>query len=107
MKENFAVAVGFVLAHEGGYINDPADPGGETKYGISKRAYPRVDIKNLTKAQARDIYYRDYWKRVDGDNLPAGLDLAVFDTAVNCGVSVARSFLQATKSVGEYIDLRR
>ena len=42
-----------VLAHEGGYVNDPDDPGGETKYGISKKAYPKIDIKNLTKEEAK------------------------------------------------------
>ena len=51
-----------VLEHEGGYVNDPKDLGGETKYGITKRFYPDVDIKNLTKEQAKTIYHTDYWK---------------------------------------------
>ena len=49
------------LDHEGGYVNDPTDPGGETNYGISKRAYPKIDIKALTKHEAVKIYYKDYW----------------------------------------------
>ena len=53
-----------LMAHEGGYANDPRDPGGETKYGISKRAYPAVDIRNLTLEAAKAIYKRDYWRPV-------------------------------------------
>lgn len=61
-RQRFERLVGMILNHEGGYVNDPVDPGGETKYGISKRTYPYVDIKNLTVDQAKDIYYRDWWK---------------------------------------------
>jgi lysozyme family protein len=57
----FEPAVEIVLEHEGGYVNDPRDAGGETKYGITKRYYPSLDIKNLTKAKAKEIYKRDYW----------------------------------------------
>jgi len=83
---DFDQAVEFTLRWEGGYENDPDDPGGETNWGISKRAYPNLDIKNLTKEQAIVIYESDYW-------IPSGcslwewpLNLIVFDTAVNCGV---------------------
>lgn len=58
---NFKKAVGVLLAIEGGYANDPDDPGGETKYGISKRSYPNLDIKNLTIDNAINIYYKDFW----------------------------------------------
>jgi len=58
---NFDQAIPQVLANEGGYVNDPKDPGGETNFGISKRTYPNVDIKNLTKEQAEAIYRRDFW----------------------------------------------
>lgn len=61
MNKNFEMAVNDILLHEGGYINHPTDPGGETKYGISKRSYPNLDIKNLTEEQAVAIYYKDYW----------------------------------------------
>jgi lysozyme family protein len=52
----------WILAVEGGYVNNPADPGGETKYGISKRAYPNIDIAKLTLDQALNIYYNAYWQ---------------------------------------------
>lgn len=57
----FEDAIDLVLENEGGYVNDPQDPGGETKYGISERAYPSLDIKNLTVDQAKAIYKRDFW----------------------------------------------
>lgn len=58
----FSKAIDFLLANEGGYSNNPADPGGETNFGISRRAYPFLDIKNLTRDEAIAIYQRDYWK---------------------------------------------
>lgn len=84
-----------VLKHEGGYVNHPTDPGGETKYGISKRAYPDVDIAALTEEDAEEIYYRDYWSRIKGDDLPAGVSCVVMDYAVNSGISRASKALQA------------
>ena len=62
MSSSFDLAIPVVLENEGGYVNDPADPGGETKYGISKRSYPALDIKNLTVEQATAIYLRDFWQ---------------------------------------------
>lgn len=59
---SFDSAIAYVLSNEGGYVNDPKDPGGETNFGISKRAYPTVDIKNLTVDGAKAIYRRDFWK---------------------------------------------
>lgn len=93
---NFEKAVKIILKHEGGYINHPSDPGGETNFGISKRAYPDVDIANLTEEEAAEIYKRDYWDRVKGDELPYPIALCVFDTAVNSGVSRASRWLQET-----------
>jgi lysozyme family protein len=61
MDERFLTAIREVLANEGGYVNDPQDPGGETNHGISKRSYPELDIASLTPAQAIEIYYRDWW----------------------------------------------
>lgn len=58
---NFKKAVGILLIQEGGYVNDPDDPGGETNFGISKRSYPQLDIKNLTPDKAISIYYQDFW----------------------------------------------
>ncbi|KWT77357.1 glycosyl hydrolase 108 family protein [Candidatus Magnetominusculus xianensis] len=65
----YTAAVRFVLDAEGGYVNDPDDPGGETKYGISKRAYPSLDIKSLTIEDAKRLYRRDYWGRASCDAL--------------------------------------
>jgi len=91
---NFDIAVELILKHEGGYINHSSDPGGETNYGISKRAYPDVDIANLTKEDATAIYKRDYWDRIAGDDLPFAVGIVVVDYAVNSGVSRASKALQ-------------
>jgi lysozyme family protein len=87
-----------LIDNEGGYVNDPRDAGGETKYGISKRAYPLLDIAALTLDQARAIYYRDYWVRMHADGLPAHVVMQVFDGAVNSGIENSLRWLQ--KSVG-------
>jgi len=91
----FDSIIEMVLEHEGGYVDHPTDPGGETKYGVSKRAYPDVDIKNLTIEEAKEIYRNDYWDRIKGDDLPAGVACVVMDYAVNSGVSRASKALQA------------
>lgn len=100
----FAAAAAFVLAPmiEGGYVNDPRDPGGETNFGISRRAYPDLDIKALTKEEALEIYKRDYWDAVRADDLPPAIALAVFDAAVNQGRSPAIQLLQ--RAVGTAVD---
>lgn len=90
----FEQALAFVLEHEGGYVDDPRDPGRETNYGISKRAYPNEDIENLTIERASEIYQADYWHKSHCDELPEPLALAVFDTAVNMGVGVAAQLMQ-------------
>jgi len=102
MKYNRDLALDAVLAHEGGYVNDPHDPGGATKYGISSRAYPDVDIEALTIEDAKDIYLNDYWHKMRCDELPSGLDLLVFDAAVNQGPGAAATMLQ--KAVGAQMD---
>jgi len=94
MKENFELVMDELFRHEGGYVNHKSDPGGETKYGISKRSYPNVDIRALTKEQARAIYRRDYWAKIKGDELPAGIDLVTMDPAVNSGVARGVKWLQ-------------
>lgn len=83
-----------IIGHEGGYVNDPKDPGGETKYGVSKRAYPNVDIANLTLDDAKKIYRKDYWDACRCEELPGKIKLMVFDTAVNQGVRTAIKLLQ-------------
>ena len=86
---DFEKAIAFVLKWEGGYVDNPADPGGETKFGISKRAYPSFDIKNLTEEQAKAIYRRDYWEKMGCNALAWPMNLVVFDTSVNMGCSKA------------------
>ena len=83
-----------VLEHEGGYVNDPYDKGGETKFGIAKRWYPDLDIKNLTKSDAINIYYNNYWKPSKADNLPNDLKATYFDMCVNMGQHRAVKILQ-------------
>ena len=83
-----------VLEKEGGYVNDPTDLGGETNYGITKRFYPDVDIKNLTKEQAKEIYKRDYWDKNRVDELPEQLRHIFFDMCVNQGRGTAVKVLQ-------------
>ncbi|MBL3601609.1 MAG: peptidoglycan-binding protein [gamma proteobacterium endosymbiont of Lamellibrachia anaximandri] len=85
MDNRFDIAVTHLLEIEGGYVNDPADPGGETKFGISKRSYPDLDIQNLTSDQARSIYHRDYWQYIHCGKLPGPLAFVLFDAAVNHG----------------------
>ena len=82
----FAKGLNFVFKWEGGYVNDPNDPGGETKYGISKRTYPWIDIKNLDKEKAAEIYQKDYWDALGCDNYEDKLAISIFDAGVNCGV---------------------
>ena len=92
---HFEAAAALVIRHEGGYVNDPKDAGGETKFGISKRSYPHLDIKRLTYQDAMNIYKRDYWdagKFALLDNRE--LACRVFDLAVNCGTGTAVKLLQ-------------
>ena len=91
MKENFAEALEHVLKHEGGYVNHPSDPGGMTNLGVTKRVWEEwigheVDEKTmraLTPADVGPMYKAKYWDKVKGDELPSGVDYAVFDAAVN------------------------
>ena len=91
---SFELAVARVLDSEGGYVDHPDDPGGETKYGISKRSYPDLDIRRLSRQQAIDIYRADFWEKCRGDELPGPLGFVVFDGAVNHGVSRSIKCLQ-------------
>jgi lysozyme family protein len=95
----FDRAVELILKHEGGYVDHPSDPGGETKYGISKRSYPHVDIRSLTTDAAKDIYYHDFWLPLKLDKLPYAIAVSVFDYAVNSGKSRAVKTLQAAVGV--------
>jgi len=99
---DFGSAIVKTLAREGGskFTDDPRDPGGATKFGISQRAYPYLDIKNLTESRAREIYKNDYWDRIKGDDI-ANQAVAenIFDTAVNMGVRTASKLVQLTLEV--------
>ena len=77
MLISFDEIIGITLHHEGGYVHDPKDLGGETNFGIAKRFYPEVDIKNLTEEEAKEIYKRDYWVRNRVEELPEGRGTAV------------------------------
>jgi len=96
---DFDTAFERVIGHEGGYVNDPRDPGGETKFGISRRSYPNVDIANLTVDGAKAIYLRDFWLPL-GDAHPA-VKFQVFDFAVNSGIQTAIRKLQAAIGVAD------
>lgn len=86
---------------EGGYVNDPDDPGGETKYGISKRSYPHVDIRSLTLEGARAIYWTDFWLAGGMAALPPAVAGQVFDAAVNHGISTALRMMQRAAAVAD------
>ena len=90
----FEVIVASVLEAEGGYVNDPQDPGGETKYGISKRSHPDVDIKNLSITGAIKIYEEEYWKPAKVEMLPAYLRNFYFHMVVMSGKKQACRTLQ-------------
>lgn len=92
-------AIAFIIEDEGGYVDHPNDPGGETKYGISKRSYPDVDIKNLTVEQATEIYKRDFWDKLHVTLLPAHVQYLYADMAVNHGPRNAARILQRAAGV--------
>ena len=96
---NFDIAFDRLVGFEGGYSNDPRDPGGETRFGVTKRSYPTTDIKNLTIDQAKAIYRRDFWM-ILGDADPA-IKFQVFDFAVNGGMSASIRKLQAAIGVAD------
>lgn len=92
---NYEFAINHVLSHEGGYVNDEDDRGGETKYGISKRQYPDLDIASLTIEDAKRIYHADYW--VPGryeEIIDQAVATKAFDLAVNMGPKSAHKCLQ-------------
>lgn len=106
MRRNFERALELVLAQEGGYVDHPLDPGGATKFGVTRRTLaawrgvspwrklPKREVRALTAAEAGAIYRAEYWDAVRGDELPGGVDYAVFDYAVNSGIARAAKALQ-------------
>lgn len=110
MNANFEKALALVLEHEGGYVNHPKDPGGATMKGVTQAVYDAYrklrgrgvqSVKLISEEELRAIYKFQYWDKVQGDFLPAGVDYAVFDFAVNSGVSRAAKYLQAVLGVAQ------
>ena len=91
---SFSEAIEVVLRHEGGYVNDPNDPGGETNFGLSKRSYPNLQIAALTRDQAMAIYKQDFWNPFPYENIPSSVATKLFDLAVNMGSLQAFKLLQ-------------
>lgn len=98
---NFLEVFDRLMGHEGNYSNDPNDPGGETKWGISKREYPNLIIKELTREQARDIYLRDFWNPLQMMLLPFSVAFQLFDFAVNSGIRTAIRYFQRALGVAD------
>lgn len=109
MDRNFAKSLALVLRHEGGYVNHPSDPGGHTNKGITLATFRRyikpngtvADLKSISDEQVATCYRRHYWDAVKGDDLPDGIDYAVFDFAVNSGPARAAKYLQAVLGVAQ------
>ena len=103
MKENWEKSIKAILHHEGGYVNHPEDPGGETNLGVTRRVYEEwirfhgirgKDMKDLEVEDVEPIYRKNYWDRIKADDIPSGLDLCVFDFGVNAGTGRAAKYLQ-------------
>jgi len=102
MRHNWDEALRHILKYEGGYVNHPSDPGGMTNLGVTKRVWEEwtgkpvteADMRALTPEMVGHLYKTRYWNAVQGDDLPSGVDLCVFDAAVNAGVGRASKFLQ-------------
>ena len=109
MKENWQECISHLLREEGGYSNHSADPGGMTNLGVTKRVWEEwtgksateQEMRSLTHEQVTPLYKKRYWDAIKGDDLPSGVDLCVFDCAVNAGVSRAVRFLQHAAGVTE------
>lgn len=103
MDKNFEQSLAWVLQSEGGYVDDPEDPGGATNKGVTQAVYdtwrqahnlPTQNVRDISDGEVEAIYRNRYWDAVSGDNLPSGLDYATFDFAVNSGVKRAATYLQ-------------
>ena len=107
MKENWQEALAHVLKYEGGYVHHKDDPGGRTNLGVTQRVWEEwtgrpateADMRSLTVEMVSPLYKKRYWDAVRGDDLPSGVDLCVFDCAVNAGVGRASKFLQQAVGV--------
>lgn len=110
MRENYALSLKLVLVHEGGFVNDPQDPGGATNKGITQKTYdawrlgeglPKRSVVNLNFWETTEIYRNGYWNKIEGDELPKGVDYCVFDFCVNSGIDRASKYLQRVVGVAD------
>ena len=108
MKENYQSSLNHVLQSEGLWSDNPADPGGATMKGITLSTYrswkgnPHIskeDLRNISDQEVADIYKQNYWDKIKGDDLPSGVDYAVFDASVNMGVGRASKLIQTAVGV--------
>ena len=115
MKENLLPAMVALMKHEGGFVNHPRDPGGMTNLGVTQRVWEEwvghpvseKEMRALTPAIVAPMYKKKYWDKVSGDLLPSGVDLAVFDFAVNSGPGRAAKMLQRILGVKQDGDIGR
>lgn len=105
-KSNYDRLLALVLKHEGGFVDHPKDPGGATNFGVTQAVYNAYrgigkhrSVRHITMPEVTEIYRRQYWDAVRGDDLPDGVDYTIFDFAVNSGVSRASQFLQRAVGV--------
>jgi len=109
MNNNWEQCFALVLKNEGGYVDNPSDPGGATNLGCTKATWEafvghevtKDDIKALTPNDVMPLYKKNYWDKINGDALPLGVDYAVFDFAINSGVNRAAKTLQSVLGVAE------
>ena len=107
MRGNFEECLALVLRSEGGFVNNPRDPGGMTNLGVTKVTYEgyvnrhvdEAEMRSLTPALVAPLYKKMYWDRIKGDDLPVGVDYCLFDLAVNSGVGKAGKLLQMALDV--------
>lgn len=107
MKENFDKVLAHVLKSEGGYVNDPDDPGGETMMGVTRAVYEQWigrqvmdgEMKTLTFDDVKPIYKKNYWDRLRLDDVPSGLDMVLMDIGVNSGTGRAAKWVQRLAGV--------
>ena len=107
MKQNWETALKHILKWEGGYVNHKDDPGGRTNLGVTQRVWEEwtgkpateADMRGLTIEMVTPLYKKRFWDAIRGDDLPSGVDLCVFDCAVNAGTGRAARFLQQTVGV--------
>jgi lysozyme family protein len=107
MQDNWDKCFQMVLVHEGGYVNDPRDPGGRTNLGVTQRAWEAYlnrssteqEMRTLTPNIVKPFYKAMYWDKIKGDQLPSGVDYAAYDLAVNSGVGRSAKYLQEIAGV--------